>query len=289
LVALATEGFREKHGFNPTESTVTASRLQMACERALNSLLLLPDVKITVDRMDQPLSITVSRQEWLQRCGDLIHGIRQDMHQVCQQAGVRPKKIKSCVSLGPLLRINALRERLFKKLPPTMEVRFVDRSDVARGAAACLAAELPQRTDVLLPPRSVTGQTIGIVIEDNQGRRRILPVIRQGEKLPTRSNRKLTISKSRDSMTLSVVESSGVRNEKWHSLGRYEFKVDKDSSNQLKRTRLIGFELNVDGLLTVRAQTPGTPESTRLETIPQPLLDPQDEPEWMHWLAGLEL
>ena len=89
-------------------------------------------------------------------------------------------------------------------------------------------------------------------------------------------------------MTLSVVESSGVQGEKWHSLGRYEFQVDKDSSNQLKRTRSIGFELNVDGLLTVRAQTPGTPESTRLATIPTPLLEQQDEPEWSRWVVGLD-
>lgn len=288
LVALAAEGFRDMHGFDPTKTTISASRLQMSCERALNSLMLMPDVTISVDRNDRPLSITVSRQAWLERCGDLIHGIRQNMHQVCQQAGVRPKTIDACVCLGPLLRINALRERLFKKLSPSMSVRFVDRSDVARGAAGCLAAELPQRSGMLQPPRCVSGQSIGIVIEDNQGRRRILPVIRSGQKLPARSNRKLTISKNRDSMTLSVVESSGIHSEKWHSLGRFEFKVDKDSSNQLKRTRLIGFELSVDGLLTVRAQTPGTPESTRLSTIPAPLLDVSDEPGWTRWIVGVD-
>ena len=235
------------------------------------------------------MSITVSREAWLERCGDLIQGIRQDMHQVCQAAGVHPRRIGSCVTLGPLLRIDMLRDQLFRKLPPTMEVRVVDRSDVARGAAACLAAELPQRSDVLLPPRCVSGQTIGIVIEDNQRRRRILPIIQRGESLPSRSNRKLSIAKNRDSMILSVVESSGVRGDKWHSLGRYEFKVDKDSKNQLKRTRLIGFELNVDGLLTVRAQTPGTPESTRLSIIPEPLLEAKDEPLWTRWVASLEL
>ncbi|MCA9135482.1 MAG: Hsp70 family protein, partial [Planctomycetales bacterium] len=289
LVELAAEGFREKHGFDPTEKTISASRLQMSCERAMNSLLMLPDVTITVDEEQHSYSITVSRKKWMERCADLIRGIRQSMHDVCHLAGVHPKKIHSCVTIGPLLHIDSLRNRLFKKLPATMVHRVVDRSDVARGAAACLTAELPQRSDVLLPPRCVTSQTIGIVIEDSQGRRRILPIIPRGEKLPARTNRKLTIAKNRDSMTLSVVESSGVHGEKWHSLGRYEFQVDKDSSNQLKRTRSIGFELNVDGLLTVRAQTPGTPESKRLSIIPQPILDPNDEPEWSRWIAGLDV
>ncbi|MCO8125300.1 Hsp70 family protein [Stieleria sp. TO1_6] len=288
LVEMAAQGFRDAYGFDPTRSSVTASRLQMSCERAMNALLLMPNVTISMDLDDRSLSITLQRDKWLDRCDDLIHGIRQDMHQICKQAGVRPKRIDSCVMLGPLLRIPGLRARLLENLDPKMPIRYVDRSDVARGSAACLAAELPQRSEVLLPPRCVSSQTIGIVIEDNQGRRRILPIIARGTSLPARTNRKLSIAKNRDSMTLSVVESSGIRGDQWHSLGRYEFNVDKDSSNQLKRTRLIGFELNVDGLLSVRAQTPGTPESTRLPTIPEPLLAIKDEPEWAKWLVGLE-
>ncbi len=288
LVELAAEAFRHRHGFDPTKDTITASRLQMSCERAMNSLLLLPEVTVTVDGEQQRWSITVSRQAWLERCADLIYGVRKNMHDVCYLAGVHPKKIDSCVTLGPLLRIGDLRERLFKKLPSRMTVRVVDRSDVARGAAACLSAELPQRSDVVLPPRCVASQTIGIVIEDSQNRRRILPIIRRGEKLPARTNRKLTIAKNRDSMTLSVVESSGKAGDQWHSLGRYQFDVDKDSSNQLKRTRLIGFELSVDGLLTVRAQTPGTPESRRLPTIPDPVLPTAEEAEWQRWMKTVE-
>ncbi|WP_182867701.1 protein kinase domain-containing protein [Rhodopirellula sp. JC639] len=289
LVTLAAEAFRRRHGFDPTEHTVTASRLQMSCEHAMNTLLMLPEVTISVDKDGRSWAITVSRQKWLEQCADLIHAIRRDMHSVCQQAGVHPKKIDSSVIHGPLLRIEELQHRLFKKLSPELEVRVVDHSDIARGAAACLAAELPQRTDLLVPPRCVSSQTIGIVVEDSRGRRRILPIIPRGTKLPARTNRKLTIAKDRFSMTLSVVESSGVHGDKWHSLGRYEFNVDKDSNNQLKRTRSIGFELNVDGLLTVRAQTPGTPESKRLPIIPEPLLDPKDEPEWARWIAGLDI
>ena len=48
LVALAAEGFRTQHNYDPTQTTITASRLQMSCERAMNSLLLLPEVAVTV-------------------------------------------------------------------------------------------------------------------------------------------------------------------------------------------------------------------------------------------------
>lgn len=288
LVELASEAFRTLHGFDPRRKTVTASRLQMSCERALNSLLLLPDVTVSVEMDDRPYSITVSRERWLERCADLIHGIRQDMHRVCETTGVHPKKIGSAVTLGSLLKIEALRERVFKRLPEHMPIRITDRSDVARGAAACLEAELPQRSQVLVPPKSVAGQSIGIVIEDAQRRRRILPIIKRGEKLPARTNRKISIAQDRESMTLSVVESSGVRGESWHSLGRYTFEVDRQEEGKAKRTRMISFELSVDGLLTVRAQTPGTPESKRLATIPEPTLPIKDEPEWTRWMAANE-
>ncbi|OYP34756.1 hypothetical protein CGZ80_14100 [Rhodopirellula sp. MGV] len=288
LVELASEGFRTIHGFDPRKKSVTASRLQMSCERALNSLLLLPDVTVSVETDERPYSITVSRERWLERCTDLIHGIRQDMHQVCQVTGIHPKKISSVVTLGSLLRIESLRQRLLKRLPEDLPIRATDRSDVARGAAACLEAELPQRTHVLVPPKSVAGQSIGIVVEDNNGRRRILPIIKRGEKLPARTNRKLSIAKERESMTLSVVESSGVHSETWHSLGRFTFEVSRQADGQVRRTWMIAFELNVDGLLTVRAQTPGTPESKRLAVIPEPTLPLKDEPEWMRWMASNE-
>ncbi|MEO1525528.1 MAG: Hsp70 family protein [Planctomycetota bacterium] len=288
LVELAAEEFRRKHDFDPTRSSVTASRLQMSCERAMNSLLLLEEVSVNIDHDDTIRSIVVSRDDWLAKCRDLLRGIRQCMHNVCQQAGVHPKKIDTCVALGPLLRIGDLRNRLLKKLPPSMEVRFIDRSDVARGAAGCLAAELPQRSDLLVPPRCVSGQTIGIVIEDQSGRHRILPIIPRGTALPARTNRKLTISAGLAEMPLSIVESSGVERDQWHSLGRYDFEV-KSHDAQIKRTRMVGFELNVDGLLVVRAQTPGTPESKKLRTIPEPMLPVKDEEEWASWINSLDL
>ena len=111
-----------------------------------------------------------------------------------------------------------------------------------------------------MPPRGVTSQTIGIVVEDAKGRRRILPIIPKGTALPARTNRRLTVGSDRDSMTLSLVESSGVEGDDWHSLGRYDFDIGQSKN----RARMIGFEVNVNGMLNVRAQTPGTSSSTKL-------------------------
>ncbi|TWU05900.1 protein kinase domain-containing protein [Stieleria varia] len=287
LVDLAAKAFVKEHKFDPKKTLKYASRLQMACERAINSMLLLPEVIIGIDTDEKCLTVTVSRDEWLERSGDLIYRMRRCMHEVCTQAGVSPKSIQTCITMGPLLHMRELHERLLHKLSPTIQRKALDRPDAARGAAACLAAELPGRSDLALPPQTVASQSIGIVIADNQGRRRILPIIQKGTPLPARTNRKLSIAKDRQSMTLSIVETSGVHGKSWHSLGRYEFEVDKDSDNRLKRTRMIGFELNVNGLLTVRAQTPGTPESTKLSDIPISMLNERDEPQWQRWISDL--
>ena len=287
LVDLATQAFLETHQLDPTESSLSASRLQMACEKALNSLLLLPETNVTLHLNQAEYSIVVSRQQWLERCHDLIAKMQQHVQSVCQQAGIRPEDIDSCVTLGPIMRMASLREDLLAGCADEMPVHMIDRSAVARGAAACLAAELPQRGDMQLPPKSVSGQSIGIVIEDNEGRRRILPIMPRGETLPARTNRKLNIAANRNSMTLSIVESSGIESDQWQSLGRYEFTKHQDESKREKRTRMIGFELNIDGLLTVRAQSPDTPESNRLPIIPKPMLPLEDEAAWTRWIASV--
>ena len=134
-----------------------------------------------------------------------------------------------------------------------------------------------------MPPRSVTSQSIGIVVEDAKRRRRILPIIPRGTSLPARTNRRLRVGKERDSMTLSLVESSGVAGDDWHSLGRYDFLL----GDSRIRSRMIGFEINVNGLLQVRAQSPGKPGSVKLPSLPKSTLSEEDILQWTQWLEGL--
>ena len=166
----------------------------------------------------------------------------------------------------------------------------VDRGDVARGAAACLAAELPGRTDSALPPRSVTSQTIGLVVQDSKGRRRILPIIPRGTLLPARTNRRLSVSDSREKLNVSLVESSGIDGTSWQSLGRHEIEVGAIGKG--KRSRMISFEVNVNGLLTVRAPMPSeaTPSiltTRRLPPLPSPVISDEELVDWKKWVESV--
>ena len=135
-----------------------------------------------------------------------------------------------------------------------------------------------------MPARGVTGQTIGIVVEDVKGRRRILPLIPFGTSLPARTNRRLTVGSGRDSMTLSLVESSGLSRNDWQTLGRYEITIEEGA----QRARMIGFEIDVNGLLVVRAQAEGATSSNKLPTLPEPKLTDEKISEWTRWLDALQ-
>ncbi len=287
LVDLAASGFIEQHGFDPRKSSQTASGLQIACERAMNSLLLMTSTKISIDVKGERQSVSIDRHMWFAVCEELVAGVRKSIATACDQASISLGEIDACVTLGPLLRNSVIRDSVLCGLNESVEIQAVDRAEVARGAAACLAGELPGRGDIAMPPRCVTSQSIGIVVEDSRGRRRILPIIPKGTSLPARTNRRLTVGTDRATMTLSLVESAGVESDDWHSLGRYDFEISDQHSNRVQRTRMIGFEIDMNGRMTVRAQAPGIPGSTKLPSVPAPLVADESIPEWVQWLNEL--
>ena len=283
LVDMAAVAFQQQYQFDPRKSA-QAARLQIACETAMHSLMLMPTVKVTLEIGGVNQSVTLVRAEWLKACEDLIYDVRKTIKSACHYASLSRKRIDRIVTLGPLLRLNEIRSEILRGLNEEIIVQVVDRTDVARGAAACLASELPGRGSIAMPPQSVTSQTIGILVEAAQGRRRIMPIVPRGTALPARTNRRLTVGDTQETMTLSLVETAGIKRDDWHSLGRYDFKIDPVAHGEQSRIRMIGFEVNVNGMLVVRAQTPGMPGSTRLGTLPKPMLDEEEVAFWTRWV-----
>ncbi len=282
LVEYVAERVKELTGTDPRRVRSSVAILQINCERAMNAMLLADRARMTIPLDKKRVDLVVQRSAWLQRCSALVDELLADVYSACDRAGVSPERIDTLAVLGPILRLPEVRAKLLGLLRPSIKIHEIDRADLARGAAACLLAELPGRASVIMPPRGVTSQTIGIVIEDARGRRRILPIIPRGTLLPARTNRRLTVASDKDVMTLALVESSGVGGRGWHSLGRYTFDVD---TNHKAQTRLISFEIDVNGLLNVRAQTPPKPGSVKLAPLPAPMLDDDTFATWNKRLA----
>lgn len=290
LVDIAAKAFLDEHGIDAKASLATAASLQLACEDAMNSLLQFHSVAVKLGANHQYKSVQVYRAAWLKKCEDLVKAVRGAIVLACNESDISLDQMDRCVTLGSLLRMPGIQERLFAGLPETVLQSSVDRGDVARGAAVCLAAELPGRNDHLLPPRSVTSQTIGILVEDKKGRRRILPIIPRGTNLPARTNRRLSVSESKQKLSVSLVESTGIKGNQWHTLGRHEIDVAGDGNG--KRSRMISFEIDVNGLLTVRAPmmtgtNPNISTSTRLPPLPTPTLSGEEMVEWKKWIESV--
>ncbi|MDB4679293.1 Hsp70 family protein [Rhodopirellula sp.] len=283
LVDYAAKLFKEHHQFDPKKKSKSAAALQVACEKALNAMLLLPTVTVEVLNGKKAVSVPVNRQQWLDECEDLISHLETVVDQVSEKCGIKLSSIHGLVVHGAVLQIPSVRKRLLRKLDSVVSIQSVDRNDVAKGAAACLDAELPGRGMLRQPPHGISSQTIGIVVEDVRRRRRILAIIPSGTSLPARTNRKLRVGRDQEDMTLSLVESSGVGGQSWHALGRYEFKIE----NPNYRSRTIGFEIDVDGILQVRAQHPGKTGSVKLASLPESPLTETAIADWKQWIDKL--
>ena len=283
LVKIASASIKSQYGVDPQTSLSLGSALQMACEKALNKMLLTPTATVTVTHKGTEMSVTLDRAQWIQQCDDLLKRLESDIRLALKRAEVSRKYVNACVTMGPLLRIPEIKHRLFRKLHSGVQRISVERTHAARGAAACLATELPGRGALGSPPSCLTSQSIGILVADVKGRARILPIIPRGTLLPARTNRRLKMSKK----SLTLVESTGARGDEWHQLGRYDFDVGQTDSKDTNQTRMIGFEIGANGMLIVRAQMSGKHGSETLDSLPRPVLSDDEIPKWSQWVATL--
>lgn len=280
LVDMAAQRFRQEHDIEIKKALGTAAKLQMACEQAMLSMSILPSVTITVNNQ----RITVDRDDWLTACSDLIGHLRSAVRDVLKISGRHADDLELCVAYGPLLRIQSLRRSILSDVPAAIQVIQVDFEDAARGAALCVSSQLPGRTGHPVPPRSVASQSLGLVIEDAKERRRILPIVTRGSMLPARSSRRITVSKSRKSMIITVAETSGVNSRSWQTLGKHEVEIETDTEGSISRT--LSFEVDINGILSIRVQGIGGSSSTRMEDLPRTKLSDNDLMTWRRWVAA---
>ncbi|MEM9825184.1 MAG: protein kinase [Planctomycetota bacterium] len=278
LVDLVAERFLAEHGIDLKRNLAQATLLQIACEKALLPMAVLPVATVTVGQY----RVQVDRQAWLDRCDDLLRKLRSTVLSTLRAANLSFRDIDDVLTFGPILRISAVREAVLKGFDANIPITPVSRDQAARGAALCLSAQLPGRSGHPTPPRSVASQTLGLVIMDKRNRRRILPVIQRGTTLPARVNRRVTAPREKPSMSITVAESSAVDQKSWQTLGKNQVEMAEDPSGSVSRT--VSFELDINGLLSLRIQESGGPGSRRLPTLPPPNLDEAEILAWRRWV-----
>jgi len=281
LVDLAAMLCRTQHGFDPLHSLPQAAALQVACERAMTAFLLAPVATIRLPREGGGVELKLERTAWLDACEPLMEELLEMISAAIETAAIDPQRIRHTLLFGLPTRIAANRQRLLAAINPDVVGIAVDRTDLARGAAACIAGELPGRGDIPLPPQPCTCHAIGLLVVDPHSRRRIRTMIPRGTAIPARTSRRIAASKT-ETQSLTLVESSTWRETSWRSLGGHRLAVSSENPN-LELT----FEVDMDGQLIIRRRDPLSGTIDLLPDRPQPNLDAAEVEQWAEWVADL--
>lgn len=273
---------REQAQSPQQQKLVYAAKVQMAGERAMNSLLLLPETKVEIDHVGWTQSIVVTREQWLQSCDDLIRAIGDAITTACGRGGVETREITRCLVHGPVLRLPAIREQALASIPSSVRLDFHDYADAARGAAQCVMSELPGGRGDLPPAQSRTSHSVGFIVADSRGKRKILPIIGRETPTPARTNRQMGGKTKDNRLTLALVESSGVDDEAWQTLGRHSIAIDIDDPSPVRR---LGFEVDINGLLQVHMERPDLGRTVQLPPLPESAVAPDQWDDWREWVA----
>lgn len=281
LVDLAAALCRKRFSIDPLATLESASALQLACERALPRFLLAETVTVQLAVKQRQLAIELHRAAWLEACEPLMAELLEMVSLALKKANIDPTRVSHCLLQGLPTRLAVNRRRIAERLHGGVQWVTIDRGDVARGAAACVAGELPGRGDIPLPPQPATCHDLGLLVIDSKGRRRIRTVIPRGTILPARTSRRIAPG-AIGSQSLMLVESSTWRENAWRSLGAHRIGIEQDNAN-IELT----FEVNMDGVLAIRRREPQTGHIQALPPRPQPTLDREALEQWAEWVAEL--
>lgn len=284
LVDLAAEQCMGKYGFDPRRSLRDATALQIGCERALNQLCLQTTAEIRFDADGALRELVISRDALFSVVRPWLDSLQEMLQCVCSEGPRDGQPILQCITVGVLAKMRPVRKLLQQAVGPACRFVALERPELARGAATALAAEMPGREGIPLPPLACTPHDLGVLAHGEKGtRKHIRPIVPRGTALPARTNRRLTAGPNQQlSTTLSVVESTHFNASKWRSLGSHT--LPRYSQSQPVE---LGFEVDANGLLAIRTRNPHSGRTERLPALPPPTLEPADIRHWQQWIDSL--
>lgn len=281
LVDLAAMVCRERFGFDPIPILETASSLQLACEQALSQFVVSESANISFMAGPRKIEFGVTRDQWLEACEPLFAELLEMVTLALEAANVAAERVRHVLLFGMPMRLETSRRRLMERLNPEVNWVDINRTDIARGAAACVAGELPGRGEIPLPPQPSTCHDLGLLVIDPQGRRVVRPVIPRGTLIPARTSRRIA-SGNLSKQNLMLVESSTWRENAWRSLGSHSIPTDPGAA----KLELM-FEVDIDGRLLIRGRDAQTGNIEKLSPRPQPTIEEESVPGWTEWVAEL--
>lgn len=288
LVEYFADLFMSRHGIDVRKDLTAASRIQRSAELAVDRLIAMPKIKLTIEVSGKSIEHELTRESFCKIMEPLIVQLRDITAACLEKAGCSPEGIHHLILTGDMMAIPLLQKMIQRLLPRNVPVQRLGQSDIARGAAL--------QARHLLPPRDMTvpsGQmqsNYDIAVVRLAGRKALTQpfvLLPRGSELPATVSRRLRLESSGtiESEELQIVEST--RNGKdWHRLGSIGF---ARAFPNLKPTDPLQLRLELDssGLLQGSVTWIDRQMSHPITATSTPSMDAETMRHWGNWLETL--
>lgn len=265
---------------DPRKDLKDAVSLQLACEKALRQLSIKPKVDLDFRLHGRDATVTLKRATFGAACSDLLVHLNGMIGKALQDAGIDPKQLSSCFTVGMLTRMPQITDVLHSRIGPGIPITAIDRPALAAGAASAVMGELPGQTHVFPAPHSCCTHDLGLLIRDGKQKRpRTVPVLPRTTKLPARTTRRLWQPRPGQRDSLTLIESAGWQGDAWRSLGNFHL-PEHEGETPLEAI----LEADANGLLKVGVLDPNTGHVQRVPPLPTPMIDEADLTTWRLWI-----
>ncbi len=290
LAEFFTERFRTLHNRDVREDIVAAARLQRTVEMALQRLTKTPKVDVKFEWRQATISESLTQEGLLGLAPALVDAIGQTIASACVAARIDQAEVDHIVLTGSLMRIEALQRLIKKSFPNRQSLTFLEKHDIAQGAAlhAQHLVPLAGGNPALPHVRPVTSYDLGLLIADGQGKSKPRILIHAGNPLPASVTRSLRSAPADLAPVLQMIESTNASQSTWHRLGSLDL---RQAFVNLPPQSNLQLRLSVDesGMLTTQIFHPESGRSALFPALSEGLLPPLSLPNWKAWLETLLL
>ncbi len=290
LAEFFTERFRTHHNRDVREDIVAAARLQRTVEMALQRLTKTSKVDVKFEWRQATISETLTQEGLLSLAPTLVEAIGQTINAACHAARADIADIDHVILTGCLMRIEALQRLIKKQIPNRQSLTFLEKIDVAQGAALHSQHLLPLvgGNPALPHVRSATTYDLGLLMADGQGKSKPRILIHAGSPLPASVTRSLRSAPADHAPVLQMIESTNVAHSTWHRLGSLDL---RQAFPSLPAQSTLQLRLSVDesGMLSTQIFHPDSGRSAIFPPLNEGLLPQMTIPSWKAWLETLLL
>lgn len=290
LAEFFSERFRSQHNRDVREDIAAAARLQRTVEMALHRLTRNVTVDVKFEWRQSAINETVTQVGLLAMAPHLVDAIGQTIQQACIAARVEYPDIDHIVLTGAMMRISALQRVVKDLMPARVGVTYIEKSEVAQGAALHAQHLMPLAGNHTTLPvaRSATTYDLGLLVSDGQGKSKPRVLIHSGSPLPATISRSLLSPPEQQTPVLQMIESTSVGHSTWHRLGSLNLRevfADLPPQSQLQLKLMV----DESGLLSTQVFHEGSHRQATFPSLSEGALPPASIPMWKAWLETLML